>query len=115
MKVKDKIIEEMQKIGFDFKYAGTYYILESILIISSSEKPFDIMKNIEKNVYEKIADDNMVKVDTIKVGMKNSIEKIYLKTDIRLINNYFFISDTDKLSAKKVIVTIFMHINRNKI
>lgn len=81
--IREKIIEILEKLNFDFKLNGTNYLLESILY-SYINKDNYVFENLEKNVYPYIAQKYNINETKVKYSIIRSINNMNLK----LSNDY---------------------------
>ena len=73
--IKDKIISEIKNIGYNFKYIGTIYIIESILYIYMSNN-LELLDNLENNVYKYVAFKYQKSLNNIKTNIVKATMKI---------------------------------------
>lgn len=79
--IKDKIISEIKNIGYNFKYIGTIYIIESILYIYMSNN-LELLDNLENNVYKYIAFKYQKSLNNIKTNIVKATMKINRNSQI---------------------------------
>lgn len=91
--ISEKVFNELLNIGYNFKYKGTHYIYEAIIYIYESNN-FDLLDNLEQNVYKYLAHKykksiNNIKTNIIKATkMRNESKGMYEKTTPKsVINN----------------------------
>ena len=84
--VKDEVVEKVFNMGYNIKLIGTKYLIESIMFIYESNN-IDIMNNLEKNVYKKIADNHNKTIVNIKTNIAKSTRAMY-GDDTRLTPKY---------------------------
>ncbi len=75
--IREFISEELERLGYNWKYKGTNYLLEAIIYIYKNNN-LDLLDNLEKNVYKYIScrynkSINNVKTNIIKAT--NYIDK----------------------------------------
>lgn len=103
---KEYILNELKKLGFNFTNIGTKYLLDSILeIIKDKNK----LKNLEKNVYNKIAKENNISVENVKWNIKSSINSMWKYGDENYILQYLKLNNGYKPTAK-IIIEFFSEI-----
>lgn len=73
--VKSRVVSELIGMGYDFKYAGTKYILESIMFIYRNNT-LDLLNNLEKNVYKFVSYNNKKTLGNIKTSIIKSTELV---------------------------------------
>ena len=66
--IREKIINELMNLGYNFKYKGTHYIFDSILYIYMSNN-LELLNNIEKNVYIYISNKYHKSINNIKTNI----------------------------------------------
>lgn len=79
--IKDKIILEIKNIGYNFKYIGTIYIIESILYIYMSNN-LELLDNLENNVYKYVAFKYQKSLNNIKTNIVKATMKINRNSQI---------------------------------
>ena len=97
--IKEIIISKLTKIGYNWKYQGTVYILESIMYIYRHNN-IDLLDNIEQNVYKPISCIHKKSVNNIKTSIIKSTNSIK-NNDINLI----------EITPKFVISSILTELN----
>ncbi len=86
--VEQYIINELLSIGFDFKYKGTKYLLETILYIYKNKR-LELLENLEENVYKYVANINNKSILNVKTNIIRSTSNMYSYQDKKLIEKYF--------------------------
>ena len=66
--IKRNIISELVNIGYNMKHIGTHYIFEAIYIIYETDD-WDMLDNLEKNVYSIIAKEHNKSLNNIKTNI----------------------------------------------
>jgi DNA-binding LytR/AlgR family response regulator len=79
--IREKIISELNDIGYNFKYIGTVYLLEAIIYIYKSNN-LDLLDNLERNVYKYISFKYNKSVNNIKTNIIKATIKISKSKDI---------------------------------
>ncbi len=110
-KLKSYIIEELKKINYNFKYNGTRYLMESIMLIIKNEK-FDDM-NLKRDIFPIIAKNNNKSINNIKVNINNATEMMFYDCSQEKLNDYFGYKVMTKPKTKFVISTIVKKIYIN--
>lgn len=82
--VEQYIINELLSIGFDFKYKGTKYLLETILYIYKNKR-LELLENLEENVYKYVANINNKSILNVKTNIIRSTSNMYSYQDKKLI------------------------------
>ena len=101
--VVKKVINEMNVIGYNFKYKGTQYLLECITYIINQNN-MDLLDNLNKNVYEYVATKYNKSLSNIKTNIIKATEYVNIYQDKDILLNYFSISID--ITPKFVISTI---------
>ncbi len=101
--INERITKELLSLGYNFKLKGTQYLLESIEYISNN-KNIDLLENLEKNVYQYIAEKKGKKIINIKTSIIKATNYVYNYQDEEMLNKYFSIKI--KITPKLVISTI---------
>lgn len=76
--IKKYICSEIFKLGYNIKYKGTQYIIEAILYVYEQNN-YDLLDNLEKNVYSYISKRHKKSVNNIKTNIIKATKKIYNK------------------------------------
>lgn len=105
--IKQFILSELQFLGFSLKLNGTKYILESILYIYNSNN-YDLIENLEKNVYPVLAKKHNTTVMNIKSNILKSINSMYITADIEKNKKYFYF-DYDIKPTPKLLIEIILN------
>lgn len=106
--IRNRIINEIKKIGFEVTNKGVIYIIESIIQIKNLRYTSD---NLEGDIYPIISKKFNVSEKSIKWNIIYSINNMYKRNDISKLKNYFGFSNNRKPTSKLVILTI---VNRTK-
>lgn len=100
--IKNKIVLEIKNIGYNFKYIGTIYVIESILYIYMSNN-LELLDNLENNVYKYVAFKYKKSLNNIKTNI--------VKATMKLNRNKQMDFDyTPKLVISDVVIRIFNNI-----
>lgn len=75
-KISEEIVSELSKIGYSFKYKGTYYIFDAILYVYKTNN-FELLDNLEKNVYKYIAYKYKKSINNIKTNIIKATNLIH--------------------------------------
>ena len=82
-RVEQYIINELLSIGFDFKYKGTKYLLETILYIYKNKR-LELLENLEENVYKYVANINNKSILNVKTNIIRSTSNMYSYQDKKI-------------------------------
>lgn len=106
--IQNYVTKELMKIGYDFRYKGSKYIYEAILYIYQNNN-FDMLDNLEKNVYFHIANKYNKTINNIKTNIIKATNNIYNYKEEKELKKYFLIDI--KITPKFVISNILNQIN----
>lgn len=101
--VKNKIINELQNVGYNLSHNGTHYIAESVLLIAKFK--YD-SENLSKTVYPKVSQIYNKSLNNIKTNIITATDAAYKNMNKDIIKKYLKIPDNIKPTAKMVINTI---------
>ena len=101
---KSKVIRELEYIGYNFKYKGTHYLLESVLQMYS--RKHSMVDNLQTTIYPIIAEKYNKTIYNIKSSISKATDCMYCECDSRKLANYFKFSYDIKPTVKQVIFTI---------
>ena len=99
------IINELNKLNYNFKHNGTKYLKESIIYILDRDDE-SLSDNLEKNVYIHIAKLHNKTVGNIKNNIVKATNNMYMECEINYLLNYFDFKFDVKPTPKIVISTI---------
>lgn len=108
--MKRKIANELESIGYKFKYKGTHYLLESILQIIENEN--SATDNLQTSVYPLVAKKFDKKPLNIKSSISKATECMYYECDSSKLQSYFKGLEDTKPTIKQVIFTIISNIEK---
>ena len=101
---RKKIIAELEKIGYNFKYKGTQYLLETILEIQKED--ILALTSLQNNLYPIVAKKYNKTVHDVKNCIIAATNAMYYECDIENLKSYFHLIDDEKPSIKEVVYTI---------
>lgn len=108
--IKDFISNELLNFQFKRCSKGFRYLCEVILLCI---KDVDLLDNLTKNVFPKIAKKyNEKSLYNVKWCIEQVIKTMYNNTEISILCNYFKIEESIKPSLKFIIYTIVCKYNR---
>lgn len=107
--IRNKIINELQTIHYNFKYNGTQYLLDSIYQLYVT-KNID-SENLSKNVYPVIAKKYNKSINNIHTNIKQATKFMYRDCNGDVLKKYFCFYDDIKPTEKEVIYTILNKIS----
>ena len=97
-KIKEEKMFDLQEMGYNFKYRGTLYILDAIEYIYKSNN-MDLLENLEKNVYNIIANKYNKSINNIKTNIIKSTNSIQN-------NNNDYKENTPKAIITKILIKL---------
>ena len=101
---KQRIIAELESISYNFKYRGTYYLIDAILEVQkSAESKID---SLQKDLYPIIAKKYGKTVHDIKNCISTATDSMYCDCNIDHLKKYFNLCQDEKPSIKRIIYTI---------
>lgn len=98
--IKNKVIEELQNIGFNLAHNGTKYLLESILLIAIEK--YD-RENLHKNVYPKICKKYNKSMNNVKTNITMATATAYNTVEPATLRKYLKIPENIKPTPKMII------------
>lgn len=102
--VRKNIIKELEYLGFNFKYKGTHYLIDTILQVSLENSSSSA--NLQGQIYPIIAKNHKRTPQNIKNSIINATEYMYRECKAEKLRKYFSFSNDAKPSVKQVIFTI---------
>lgn len=99
--MKERILKEIQYLGYDIRYKGTNYLKECIEFIQSIKKVS--INNLKEEVYPVIAKRNNTTVHNVKCNINKATEQMYYDCDREILQRYFLFNDDTKPTVKTVI------------
>lgn len=102
--VRKNIIKELEYLGFNFKYKGTQYLIDTILQLSLTKSSSS--DNLQGQIYPIIAKNHKRTPQNIKNSIINATEYMYRECNAEKLRKYFSFSNDAKPSVKQVIFTI---------
>lgn len=103
-KVYNNIIDQLLSIGYNFKYKGTQYILDSIFYIYKKNN-ISLLDNLEKNVFPHICTKYSKSLNNIKTNIIKATNYAYLYQNKNLIKSYF---KMDIKPTPKIVISIIL-------
>jgi len=98
--IKNKIIAELQSIGFNLAHCGTQYLLEAILLIAIHK--YDC-ENLNKNVYPKICKKFNKTMNNVKTNIVVATAKAYDAIEPATLKRHLKIPENMRPTPKMVI------------
>lgn len=109
VEIKERIVEELQNMGFNFAHCGTTYLVDAIHIIYTSED-LSMMNCIEKKVYILIAEKYDKKESTIKSNIIKATNYVHELTIMERKKTSEYYNVYPKITPKSVINTVMLKI-----
>lgn len=107
---KSIIIKELESIGYNPKYRGTKYLVDTILEIY---KNTDVrLDSLQSDFYPIVAKKYNKSVQNIKNCIKTATNSMYLECDIEKLKSYFNLYEDKKPTVRQVVFTIINHISK---
>lgn len=103
-KKKIKIVNELEYIGYKFKYKGTHYLVDTILQMYSKQN--SMVDNLQTNIYPIIAKKYNKSIHNIKSSINKATECMYYECDANRLKSYFKFTDDTKPTVKQVVFTV---------
>ncbi len=101
---RNKVENELRYIGYNQKYVGTNYLIETILELYKARKL--MLDNLQRDIYPIIARKYNKSVNNIKCNIRRATECMYYECESNILQKYFgFYYDT-KPNAKTVALTV---------
>lgn len=110
MIIKEKIINELKFLLYNFSHLGTIYILESIYILYTL-KDYNYYNNLEKYIYPIVAKKYGKSSHNIKCNIRNATDIMLLENKQENIKVYLETDNLSKCKSKRVIKIILKKIN----
>lgn len=107
-RVKNRIINELLKIGYRLKHKGTKYIIDSILFLYYQSN--QDLNNLEKYTYRYVAKKYKKTVANIKTNIVKATEYVYWESDEENLKKYFKKDYYEKPTPKNVIIEVLNRI-----
>ena len=102
--IKEKAKQELYNLNYNFKYIGTKYILEAILILYQ-ENNYDMVK-IEKNIYSIIAQKYHTTINNVKTNIIHATNEMYYDCEEEKLYKNLGIVYGEKPKPKMIIYRI---------
>lgn len=99
-----KIAEELEKVGYNFKYKGTQYLLDTILEIQKDD--IVTLDSLQGTYYPSVAKKYNKTVHNIKNCIISATNNMYYESDIEILKKYFHLYEDERPSIRRVVYTI---------
>lgn len=74
---KKNIVKELIEYEYDFANIGTIFIIDIIEYICNNDNYIELLKNLEKNVYTRIAEKYDMNINTLKSDIAKATNKMH--------------------------------------
>lgn len=101
---KDKIMTELQDLGYSTRHQGTYYLADIIEEVSNSTNYVD--NNLQNILYPRIAKKYGKSAYNIKSSVHKATECMYYECDVNKLQEYFRFYEDTKPTVKEVIYAV---------
>lgn len=101
---KNKVVKELEYIGYKFKYKGTHYLVDTIMQIYKSQN--NMVDNLQTGIYPVIAKKYHKTIFNIKSSITKATESMYYECDSKKLESYFKFANDVKPTVKQVIFTV---------
>ncbi len=105
---REEITRELRSLGYNLKYKGTQYLIDTILEISENK---DARKaSLQTDFYPIIAKRYHKSVQNVKNCIKTATNSMYIECNIDVLKRYFNLYDDIKPTVRQVIFTVLDNI-----
>ena len=73
--LKKDVMQELAKLNYNFKYSGTKYLIESIMLIWNKQDIYNI--NLKRDIFPIIAKNNNKTDSNVKININNATEMMF--------------------------------------
>lgn len=101
--LRNKIINELQTIGFNLAHKGTHYLAESVVLLATTEKNNE---NLSKHIYPIVSKIFNKDLNNIKCNITSATEAACKNITDDILLNYFKLSTRVKPTTKMIIYSI---------
>ena len=101
---KDRVVKELEYIGYKFKYKGTHYLVDTIL--QMHKKQHSMVDNLQTVIYPIIANKYNKTVYNIKSSINKATDCMYYECNSQKLARYFSFADDTKPTVKQEIFTV---------
>jgi len=101
---REKVIKELEFIGYKFKYKGTHYLVDAIMMMFSDQD--SMVDNLQSTVYPIIARKYKKSITNVKSSINKATEYMYCECDSQKLAKYFRFSLDTKPTVKQVVFTV---------
>ena len=99
-----KVVRELEFIGYDFKYKGTHYLVDTILHMYLGQN--SMTDNLKTDIYPLVSKKYNKTIYNIKTSIDNATEYMYCECDSAVVQEYFNFCEDTKPTVKQVIFAV---------
>lgn len=103
-RIKKRIKQELEYIGYNPLHFGTKYLIETIYILYTLEDYYD--DNLERDIYPIVASKYGKTTHNIKCNIRNATDIMYYENDEKKIMQYLDKSNFQKPTTKEIITVV---------
>lgn len=101
--IRNKIINELQTIGYNLAHKGTHYLAESVVLLATTEKNNE---NLSKHIYPIVSKIFNKDLNNIKCNITSATEAACKNITDDILLSYFKLSTHVKPTTKMIIYSI---------
>lgn len=110
--IRNKVINELQIIGFNLSHKGTHYLAESVVLMATTERN---KENLSKHIYPKVSEIFNKDLNNIKCNITSATEAACKSLTDETLCNYFKLSERIKPTTKMIIYSILNKLKLNSL
>jgi len=103
-----RIIHELKNLGYNLKYSGTYYLIDTILTISLNKNKKTA--NLQSGIFPIIAKKYNRTTFNVKASINRATDCMYAECNIERLKEYFHFSVDTKPTVKQVVFAVLENI-----
>ena len=103
-RIKKRIKQELEYIGYNPLHFGTKYLIETIYILYTLEDYYD--DNLERDIYPIVASKYGKTTHNIKCNIRNATDIMYYENDEKKIMQYLDKSNFQNPTTKEIITVV---------
>lgn len=107
-RIREKIIRELKSLGYDLKHSGTYYLIDTILMISLNKNKKTA--NLQSGIFPLIAEKYNRTTFNVKASINRATDCMYAECNIERLKEYFHFSVDTKPTVKQVVFAVLENI-----
>lgn len=110
--LKKDVMKELAELNYNFKYNGTKYLIESIMLIWNRQDIDNI--NLKRDIFPVVAKNNNKTISNVKININYANEMMFYDCPQYKLDQYFGYKVISKPKVKFVISTILQKLYINK-